>query len=358
MRDLRKLLILNCLALLSISNVQLTAQERYFYKGLGYGSESIYNPVSLILNGGYGILQYDGYSHDILHLPYRAGGDNVWRNLSDPFSVISRYGWKNFASHELFPLSLNKKGAQWLPNYKLHLIGGGMSYRMMYEWYDQHHFKRPRILSIATMGVYHYLNEVVENSDYRGDNVDPIADIYVFDVAGVALFSFNGVSRFFGERLNLSDWSMMPSFDIDEFTIQNQGQNFSVRWKPSFTHKWRLFYYFGNLGLSGLSYSLTDSTSISAACGARAKTRYVVDEATHRQTVELVWNGGFFYDRNNSLMFSLLLSGMDEKRMNINVYPGFMHIWRLSPGLWLNADKNGRLMFGITTVWIPGLAVK
>jgi hypothetical protein len=348
--------ILIIAAIVSFGSVA-QAQQRYFYKGLGYGSEAMFNPVNLIINGGYDILQYDGYTHDVIHFPYRTGTDNVWRNISDPFEAISHYGWNEFLSHEVFPLSLNKKGAQWLPNYKLHLIGGGMTYRMMYEWYDYHHFPRPRILSMATMGAYHYLNEVVESGDYRGYDVDPIADIYIFDIGGVILFSFDGVNKFFSEKIKLTDWSMMPSFDLRKSTLQNQGQNFSAKWKPPFTQKWRLLYYFGDLGLSGLSYSLTDSTAISIAAGARAKTRYVLDENTHRQTVNLVWNCGLFYDRNNSLLFSLFLSGMEEKMIYSNLYPGVLRFGKFSPGLWFNIDRKGHPMFGLTTILLPGIVV-
>jgi len=333
-------------------------QTRYFYKGYNYGSQALFNPVNLVLNGGYGILQDDGHSHDIVHYPYRAGAHNVWRNLSDPFNVISRYGVRDFFSHEIFPLSLTKSGAQWLPNYKLHLIGGGMTYRALYEWYDYYHFPHPRIISITTLGAYHYLNEVVEDGGYIGDNADPIADIYVFDVAGVILFSFDNINRFFGETLNLSDWSLMPSFDLQKFTIQDQGQNFSIRWKTPLSEKFRFMYYFGNLGLSGVSYSLTDSTSFTIAAGARTKKRYIVDESTHRETVSLAWNCGIFYDRNNSLMASLFVSDIGDKMIFGNLYPGIFKIGNFSPGFWFITNRKGYTMGGIMTTWLPGIAIR
>ena len=350
-------LILPVVAFLSLAG-SVSAQQRYYYKGLGYGSESIFNPINLILDGGYGILQDDGHSHDVLHLPYRAGADNVWRNLSDPIGVIRRNGVKDFFSHEIFPLSLTKSGAQWLPNYKLHLIGGGMTYRMTYEWYDYYGIPHPRIFSLVTMGAYHYLNEVVENGDYKGNNVDPVADIYIFDVAGIILFSFDNVNRFFSQKLNLSDWSMMPSFDLHKFTIQDQCQNFSVRFKTRFSNKLRPMYYFGNLGLSGLSYSLTDSTSFSVVVGARSKKRYIVDEATHRETVSLVWNCALFYDRHNSLMSSLFFSGMGDKMVYGNLYPGMFHIAKFSPGIWFIVSRKGHAMAGIIATWLPGIAIR
>lgn len=347
-----------CVGILLALSIDSSAQNYYFYKHLNYGSQSTYNPVSIILNGGYDILQYDGYTHDVRHFPYRVGARNVWQNISNPGGPISRYGWRNFVSHEIFPLTLNKKGAQWLPNYKLHLIGGGMEYRMTYEWYLAHDFPAPRLFSVATTFTYHYINEITENGAYIGDNVDPIADLCLFDPAGIILFSFDSVCKFFSEKLNLTDWSMIPSFSVRDLSIQNQGQNFALKWKSPFSERWRLFYYFGDLGMTGVSRTLSDSLSISVALGARATSFEMVDETTHRRTVKLVWSGGLFYDKYNSLLCSLFLSGSNDKLFNLNVYPGLLHLGKFSPGLWTIVSKHGNVTFGISTIWTPGLAFK
>jgi hypothetical protein len=334
-----------------------SAQERYFYKSRDFGSEALYNPISLVVNGGYGIMQFDRRSHDIVHFPYRESWRNLARNLGDPYGVISRYGWGNFISREILPLSLRKAGAQWLPNYKLHLIGGGMSYRMTAEWYETHGFPRPRLFSLATMAAYHLLNEVVENENYIGDNVDPIADLYFFDIAGIILFSFDGVSRFFADRLNLADWSAMPSYRFRDTSIRNHGQNFSVKWRTPFHDRWHLFYCFGNLGLTGLSYKRADGTAISLAAGAVAKEQVIVDKFSHRLTVNLVWNCGLFYDRDNSLLASLQVCGLESRMVVINLYPGMLRRGRFSPGLWLSIDRQGRPLFGVATAFSPGITL-
>ncbi|MFA6541554.1 MAG: hypothetical protein WCT99_08120, partial [Bacteroidota bacterium] len=42
------------------------AQEKYFfYSGKDFGSESLYNPGSLIINGGFDILQSATHSRDL-----------------------------------------------------------------------------------------------------------------------------------------------------------------------------------------------------------------------------------------------------------------------------------------------------
>jgi hypothetical protein len=332
------------------------AQERYFYKAGFFGSDATYNPLSVVLNGGYGIIQLEGQSRDFLHFDYRGGARNVWRNLSHPFGAISRYGWGRFLAHEIFPLSLSRKGAQWLPNYQLHLIGGGMTYRAIYEWFAYYDFPAPRMLSIITIAGYHYLNEVIENHGYQGDNVDPIADIYIFDVGSVVLFSFDGVNRFFSEKLNMADWSLMPSIKATGMSLQNNGQNFVIKWKLPLAEKWYLFHYFGLVNLTGATYKLARGSSISCGIGARARMLQMVDETRHQQTVKLAWNAGLFYDRDNSLLLSLIVSGSVNRGVNLNVYPGFLPLGRFSPGVWAVIGDKGKNVFGITYVWPPGIA--
>ena len=59
--------ILLLIVLVSIQSVR--AQERYFYFDRPYGSEAMFNPISLALNTGYDILQLDGHPRTIQYLP-------------------------------------------------------------------------------------------------------------------------------------------------------------------------------------------------------------------------------------------------------------------------------------------------
>ena len=247
---------------------------------------------------------------------------------------------------------------QWLPNYELHLIGGGMTSRAIYEWYDLHHYPAPRALMIGTMGVYHFLNEVVENGAYQGDNVDPISDIDVFDVSSVILFSFNNVDKFFSEKLNLSDWSLMPSFDFQDHSIQNNGQNFSIKWKLPYIKRLYFFRYFGLTDLTGASYKLSNGSYISFGGGVRTKSLVMLDEAKQRKTISMVGNVGLFYDRDNSLLCSFIFGGSADKRLNLNIYPGVVHLWKFTPGLWTFMNRKGDFTFGMITTWTPGLAFR
>ncbi|MGE5679246.1 MAG: hypothetical protein ACM34K_00060, partial [Bacillota bacterium] len=148
------------------------------------------------------------------------------------------------------------------------------------------------------------------------------------------------------------------SFNLSDLSLQNNGQYFSVKWKIPFLDKWHLFYYYGMNGIGGLSYKFDNGTSLSAAAGLRAKERYVIDPKTYQMTINMVWNAGLFYDRNNSLLASLLLSGQKDNFLNLNIYPGVIKLGEFSPGLWMLVKENGRFFFGISTVYAPGIGLQ
>ena len=333
----------------------MRGQERYFYSGKNYGSEALYNPVSLVLNGSFDIIQLEDHPRNFLNYPYGTGFTNLMNNLFDPLPVINRFGWGDFITQELLPINVTKAGGQWWPNYQLHLIGGGMTYTTMKEWYEIHNFPSPTLSSITTMAVYHLMNEIVENGSYVGDNEDPIADIYFFDIGGIVLFSSEGVNKFFSKELNLADWSLQPSVTFPGGTLQNNGQYFSVKWKFPFSERFHFFYYCGMDGLTGISYKNEDGSAYSFGAGLRAKHLRLLNPYTNEHTAELTWNFGLFYDRDNSLMASVLVSGLTDYPVSVNVYPGIIRFDTFSPGMWLIMNNNGKLIVGVSTVWTPGI---
>jgi hypothetical protein len=334
---------------------------RYYYTGKAYGSESLYNPLSVIINGGYDVLQASAHSRVLSDPPYRIGFNNVWDNISDPLPQINKFGWNRFIGQELFPLSLSIDKAQYFPNYTLHLIGGGMEYRMMAEWYEYNGVPAPQLFSVATMAAYHLLNETVENDRYVGVNVDPIADLLVFDPAGIILFLSDDVAEFFSTTLHLSDWSGQPAINPRFRTLENHGQNFSMKYRPPFWDRTSFFYYFGDNGLIGLSFHQPDGYSLSCGGGAVAKELRTVDtrNGTRTVSVTLGWIAGIFYDRENSLLASLILSNQINERMKLNLYPGVLNAGSLSPGLFCGLGQGNQFTAGITFRYSPvGIAYR
>jgi len=331
--------------------------DTYFYTGKTYGSEAMFNPVNVVLNNGYDIIQLGNKSRAIFDFPYSHATKNVWKSITHPVKTISEYGISKFITNELFPLSIDIKGVQWWPNYNVHLIGGGMTYRMLIDWFKYNNYPKPKLLSITTVAAFHYLNEVAENGYYDNYNGDAVADLLFFDIAGVLLFNSNKVARFFSEELNLSDWSLQPSFRINDKTLQNNGQYFTIKWQPNFSENWQLFYTFGMDGLLGLSYKLGNERTISMGGGFIGRELIDIDDDKNIKTVKLAWSTGIFYDRNNSLLASLKISDHIDYQAVINIYPGIIKIGNFSPGIWTAIDKTGKYMIGLSTVWTPGFVI-
>lgn len=312
----------------------------------------MFNPVTVVLNGGFDMLQV-GNRRDLSKLLFAKGISNVWRNVSSPLSVINQYGWWNFLSEQVFPLSLNKENAQFIPNYTLHLFGGGMLYAATKEWYEAHNYPYAGWLSGITMMSYHFINETVENDNYVGPDVDPIADIYIFDLGGILLFSFDNVKKFFSEELNLTDWSAQPSFSLRNGEIHNVGQSFSVKWKLPFIDQWSLFYYFGTHAVFGLSYKYENGYALSAGVGAATNGIINLDSNINKKTIGMVGSFGVFLDKNNSLLASFSYARRTDYICNLNVYPGLLKIGNFSPGIWLAYNDYENLIMGFTVNFIP-----
>lgn len=357
-----------CFAAFSLIGIFPTSSEvvaqnakMYFYHGFSFGSEATYNPVSTIINGGYGIMQIGNRDKKPFAVDYRAGWKNVWENLTHPLAEIKTFGWKEFITTEIIPTSLLPRSSQYLPNYQNHLIGGGMTYRMLREWYGYHGYPHSTMLALGTLTVYHLLNEVVENNTYAGTNVDPIADMLVFNPLGILLFSQESVVRFFGETLQLRDWSYFPTINPRTETLENNGQNFAIKWRFPGQKSWSLFYNFGLNGIVGLSYRLKDGASISAGGGLMARNLRKVerDDEVRSLTADLVWNVGLFYDRQGSLMASFLLSGSRAYKARTNIYPGLIQIAGISPGFFAALGQNHEVIFGLSLRDLPlGLALQ
>jgi hypothetical protein len=348
-----------CLAALNAFPSPPQDPPPYFYHSLPYGSEYACNPVSTILIGGFSIFQVGNRGKRPEDVDYRAGWENVRENILHPFREIGRFGWKKFLTTEIIPTSLAPKSAQYVPNYQDHLIGSGMQYRLMREWYAAHGYPENRLFAFGTMTAFHLLNEVVENNGYRGTNVDPIADLLVFDPLGMLLFESDRVSKFFSQTLNLRDWSTWPAYDPVHRTLENNSDNYSMKWHLSWMGRWSVFYNFGLNGMLGLSYAREDGACLSGGVGVMTKSlRQVEPDSRGRWlTADLIWNAGLFYDRNGSLMASLLFSGSRAYRMKLNVLPGVLRIAGVSPGFFVALGKENELIFGTFLKPIPlGLA--
>lgn len=308
-----------------------TVPERRFYKGYDYGSQSLYNPFYVLLNRGYDTIQLRPHNRSVYGQNLGANITNVVDNVGHPGRAIRiQGGFEKFARQELFPLSFTPSTARWVPNYSLHLLGGGQTYVQLREWFDAHDAPVPAAWSILTLYASAFVNEGIENRDVDGPNTDCIADLMVFDIAGVLLFSIEPVAKFFSSTMIIADWSLQPVITSTRGEIHNVGNYFALKFPLPFHPQLRIFAYGGYATEFGLSYKFGEY-SLSVSGGGRftnfenAGTNAVVN------TVNTVPAGGIFFDRNESLLVSMQVSNITDYFAHLNVYPNAF--FRTDPGI-------------------------
>ena len=139
------------------------------------------------------------------------------------------------------------------------------------RWFKYYNVPYPTLMAGLTIAAYHFVNEAAENDKFVGPNVDPLADLYIFDIGGVILFSSDAVKDFFSSTLNLTAWPGQPAWNPRFNTIENQGQYYAIRYHLPFTERTSLFYHFGDNGMLGLSFKQDNEESFSVGGGFAAR---------------------------------------------------------------------------------------
>ena len=323
------------------------------YRGLGYGSDAYVSPATIILNKGFDIFQLRSSTRDVWNFPYRKSFDHaVVRAFTQVGPTVRTYGgWWRLTRIELLPLGLEFEEMNWLANYTEHLIGGGLTMRMLDEWYRAHRVPFPRAMAMATTYAASALNEMTEQPG-SGPTAGGIADLVIFDLAGVLLFHWDQPTRFLVERWHASDWSNQASFTFPNRELQNNGQYLTLK-IPVGLGRNRLFVR-GGLGAQlGVTRALNREHSLSIGIGGDTEVRHV--DSTGHETIEFVPSAGVYYDRNNSLLWSLVTSYM-ENQVTLNVYPNVLPRLR-DLGFWAVYTRRNELRVGITHRRVMGLGI-
>lgn len=315
------------------------------YRGLGYGSDAYVSPATVLLNKGFDVFQLRSSTRDAWNFPYRQSFDHaVVRAFTHIGPTMKTFGgWWRLTRVELLPLGLEFEEMNWLANYTEHLIGGGLTMRMLDDWYRAHRVPFPRAMAMATTYAASALNEMTEQPN-SGPTGGGIADLVIFDVAAVLLFHWDQPTRFLVEEWHAADWSNQASFTFPNKQLQNNGQYMTLK-IPVGLGRTRLFVR-GGLGAQlGATRALNDEYSVSIGVGGDTEVRHV--DATGHETIEFVPSAGVYYDRNNSLLWSLALSHM-ENLLTANVYPGVVPKVPRDVGLWAVYTRHNELRIGIT----------
>ena len=330
-----------------------------FYAGLPYGSESEFNPMTVIVGEGWDMTRLSD-QRDVFSLPYAKSWQSLWKTLRSPGAVVSHYGVSRWLRNEVFPLSLSGPGGgAWEPNYHLHLFGAGMTYIRTAEWYEQHGVPHPRMLAAATLFTGHVINEIYENLGNGGEDEDGMTDLLIFDPAGMLLWNTEWMQRTFSGNVEMTDWYGQPVLSLPHKRLENAYSMFMVRAPLPRTDRAKVITTGGNAFLLGVSARLPRGYWASVTGGVIPFNNPVVDPSHYTKTVNLKPNVGLFLDRNGSLLASFVgLNGMSNGP-TLNVYPGVIGSGAWSPGFFVQSATGGpdahALRWGISSRYGLGL---
>jgi hypothetical protein len=327
-----------------------------FYTGKTVGSEAAFNPASLLVNESFDMLRTANANRHVFDLDYTLAAHGAWLSITQPDRVLRTYGYGTWVKRQLLPLTGSSNGGgQWVPNYQLHLLGGGMTGVRLTEWYRQHGVAHPELSAAGTAAVWHFMNEMIEHQDGR-PTADALSDLLVFDPAAFLVWRSERVQRLFSGRLEMTNWPGQPVIALPTKTLQNMHQTVMLRAK--LWNDYRPMTTFGGSFLVGLSRRTNGSDWLSLAGGWDPTENPIIDPVTGEKTVTLNPNVGLFYDREGSLLAGLYVRLNRTELVTMNVYPGVVHLGGWSPGFFVHVLENGRVRFGIVPKFGVGLGVE
>lgn len=330
-----------------------------FYKDLPYGTDAQFNPLSVIANHAFDQLRTSP-RQDITTFPFGASFHSVLRSVVQPDRSIRNYGYRNWLRNEVFPLTLKSNGGgQWYPNYTLHLFGSGITYVRLIDWYADHGLESHRELAAgATTYGYHLLVEAMENGPTADRGVDALTDLLIFDSASILLWNQGWMRRLFSGPIEVDDWLGQVSFGVPGRTVENASAMVMVRAPIPRTSNWKVMVTHGLMFTVGVSRRVGANDWLTVAAGADAPANPVIDTVTGKKTATLESNGGLFYDRNGSLLASLITRGGSNNGLTLNVYPGLLRVGPIKPSLWVQENRGGGVRFGVSSQLGVGISTR
>lgn len=332
------------------------AQYGYYYSGKDYGSEAIFNPLNQVISGGFDMIFILNESSKLSNFDVEKKFSELTTSLRYPNrSIKDGIGWETFIKSEVL---ISPNYVQWIPNYSLHMIGGGMEYARLIDYYTYHNIKYPKLSAFLTSTTEHLLNEMVENIERDWLSHATIADIYLFNNLGMIAFSFEPVQRFFSESVSLRSWLSQTAYSLRDNSVRNVGQNYSIKWQPPFMNDYSLFTYFGLGTLVGVGKDVNDKT-FSFGGGFKSVGVFAYDEFSYLETVIARPSIGIFIDKENSLLAALTYTHSKNYTENIKmeIYPGFIPGFseNFNLGFWVNVSFDYNSYIGITLGNFPSI---
>ena len=237
------------------------SSEYFFYHPeIEYGSAARFGPTNVVLNRGFSTLVWQQTERRPLHIHWAAGAKNVWGVLSNPKGAIDRRGGFGVWLHdELGPRSWDPWGWMFASNWAGHTVAGGITYRMLSEWYQYHDVPAPQAFAAATVMGSILINETIEGQQGGPGSPSTVADVYVFEPLGIGLFSIDAVAKFFSVYLHADDWSPQATVTLPDLQLENVAQVVSYHIPLPIVQRLDFLVLIGQGSQMGLLYDLDPS---------------------------------------------------------------------------------------------------
>jgi hypothetical protein len=350
---------LACGGAVAAVRAQETPPPRYFYRGLPYGSDASFHPASEVINGAFGIMQISSNWAPLDDVDWRQGFSVTWESITHPRRTVRAYGTESFLTDEMVPGTLRWNNLQYVPNYFLHLVGGGARHRAFYEWYGAHDYPAPWAWAWGTTVAHAFAVEAVEHHGETVPTVDPVADMLFFDPMGAILFTSEGVSRFFSRTLHMGIWSGQPAYNPVANTFENAGENYGLHFFFRDSDRVGIFSYWGMSHLFGVTVRGGRAFDWSVGLGGAVDELASLDRGNGTSSLfaRVKLDAGAFIHRDGSLLASVQVSQAWSQPFRMTLYPGMFTVGGLSPGLYTGVRGND-VIVGLSFSRVPvGLAI-
>jgi hypothetical protein len=328
-------------------------EDSYFYKGLP-GSDLYVGPLDVLLNKGFNFAQAENRSRAIFEVHY--SWEHLWNSVAHPFrSIENTGGWGELVKQQILPIqSFNwiKSGFRWdevdnmtwFPNYMGHFVEGGVTSRRLAEKFRAQGVPHASVLAGMTTMATAMVNEMYTHQEIAQGTGGTVADLYLFDLGGVVVFSLDPVARFFAEKLHANVWPSQAALTAPDFELANNANNLVFKFPLPFTDRFSLFWRTAIGSHLGLTTHMSDGYDLSVGLGADAS-RQNLDPVTGKESVDIRMSASAYLDRGGSVLASLHWSEVDHRLVAVNVYPGVLHA---DFGAWVNVDRGGAFQFGLS----------
>lgn len=317
-----------------------------FYRPRQVGSQSQYDPLSSALQYVLDGAQVESFDTN----DYGRDLQAVLDHLGSPLHEIEdEGGLDRFLNTEVFPHDPDNldDSLAILPNVALHAWGGGMLFRKQAEWLAARGYPAPYLLAGVLAMTTEILAEAIEKP--ASDDTDEIADVYLFRPLGIWIYSNDHAAAWMRDNLAPVDWPHQLIWDVGDERWRNVGMNYVFRPPWLGREDLRLFAYTGMTNVFGLSHRLPGGDTLSWGGGA---TTVRIDP------VDLRWSAGLFYERDDSLLWSVLANGAEGYAVRANVYPGAFgspDSWWSRAGLFAGITDDGEGVVGVQ--WLLPIGV-